>query len=43
LKGILTTVWIHQDKKTVIDRADRLGRWIYPIAMVLNFITAFFL
>jgi hypothetical protein len=43
LKGILTTVWLHQDKKGVIERADRLGRWIYPIAMVLNFVNAFFL
>jgi hypothetical protein len=42
LKGILTTVWLHQDKKGVIERADRLGRWIYPIAMVLNFVNAFF-
>ncbi|HVK00343.1 MAG TPA: hypothetical protein VM365_05730, partial [Gemmatimonadales bacterium] len=43
LKGILTTVWINQEKKDVIQRADRLGRWLYPVAMLVNFVAAFFL
>jgi len=43
LKGILTTVWLNQEKKAVIERADRIGRWLYPVAMVVNFVSAFFL
>jgi hypothetical protein len=43
LKGILTTVWVSHDDKAAIQRADRIGRWLYPVAMVVNFVSAFFL
>jgi gamma-aminobutyric acid receptor subunit beta len=43
LKGILTTVWVQRENKAFIERADRLGRWLYPVAMLVNFVAAFFL
>jgi hypothetical protein len=43
MKAILTIVWASQDKKPSIERADRIGRWFYPIGMALNAVNAFFL
>jgi hypothetical protein len=43
MKAILTIVWLHQDKKALVERADRVGRWLYPVGMLLNALNAFFL
>jgi hypothetical protein len=43
IKAILSIVWAQQDKKALIERADRIGRWLYPIGVMLNALNAFFL
>ena len=40
LKAILTTVWVQRDAKSIIRWTDRLGRWLYPVAVVLILLNA---
>ena len=40
LKAILTTVWLQRDNKAILARADRIGRWSYPVALVLVVVIA---
>jgi hypothetical protein len=35
LKAVLTMVWAQRDAKQLIQRVDRLGRMIYPVAVLL--------
>lgn len=41
LKALVTIVLAQGAKAHVIARADRWGRWLYPIAMLANFLFAF--
>jgi hypothetical protein len=38
LKGILTAVWLKHGKEELIDRVNVLGRWLYPVGMLANFV-----
>jgi hypothetical protein len=40
IKAILTTVWVQREATHVIQRVDRLGRWLYPIALLLVMVVA---
>jgi hypothetical protein len=40
IKAILTTRWVQQEATHVIETVDRLGRWLYPIALLLVMLTA---
>ena len=40
LKAILTTVLVQRDAKDVIRRVDRLGRWVYPAALMVVILVA---
>ena len=41
VKGILTIILAQSPDTRLIDRANRWGRWIYPLAMLVNFACAF--
>ncbi len=44
VKAILTIVWAGRpEKMSFINRADRTGRWLYPVGIVLNALNAYFL
>jgi hypothetical protein len=39
----IVSVWLkQQDRDEEIERANRIGRWIYPVGMALNITIAFF-
>jgi hypothetical protein len=40
VKAILTTKWVQQEATNVIHRVDILGRWLYPIALLLVMLIA---
>lgn len=40
IKAILMTRWVQQEATDVIQRVDHLGRWLYPIALLLVMLTA---
>jgi hypothetical protein len=42
MKGIFTVIWLHRERKALVERADRIGRWLYPAGMLLNALNAFF-
>jgi hypothetical protein len=35
LKAVLTTGWVHREAKETIRHVDQLGRWLYPIALLV--------
>jgi hypothetical protein len=35
-------IWLHRERKALVERADRIGRWLYPAGMLLNALNAFF-
>jgi hypothetical protein len=43
VKALLTVVLAQSPNATLIARADRWGRWLYPLAMMANFLFAFVL
>jgi len=44
MKAILTIVLAARpEKMALVERADRTGRWLYPVGMVLNGLNAYFL
>jgi len=43
MKAIMTVVLTPSPDPRLIDRANRWGRWIYPLAMLVNFVCAFLL
>jgi hypothetical protein len=42
MKGIFTVIWLDRGRKARVERADRIGRWLYPVGMLLNGLNAFF-
>jgi hypothetical protein len=42
MKGIFTVIWLHRERRARVERADRIGRWLYPVGMLLNGLNAFF-
>lgn len=40
IKAIVTAVWVRQDASERIRRADLVGRWAYPIAVLLVLVLA---
>jgi len=40
LKAILTTVWVQREASSVIRWTDRLGRWLYPLAVLMILLNA---
>jgi hypothetical protein len=41
MKGIFTVIWLHRERAALVERADRIGRWLYPAGMLLNGLNAF--
>jgi hypothetical protein len=41
LKAVLTLMVAQSPRAHIVERADRLGRWIYPFGMLVNFAIAF--
>jgi hypothetical protein len=41
MKGIFTVIWLHRERAALVERADRIGRWLYPAGMLLNALNAF--
>jgi hypothetical protein len=41
MKGIFTVIWLDRGRKARVERADRIGRWLYPVGMLLNGLNAF--
>jgi hypothetical protein len=41
-EAILTIVWLNRDKKALVSEPI-VGRWLYPVGMLLNALNAFFL
>ena len=40
VKAVLTLVISQSPRANLIERVDRVGRWLYPVAVVVNFIVA---
>lgn len=40
LKGVLAAAWQQDRGSKAVDRLDRLGRWLFPVAMLANFLIA---
>jgi hypothetical protein len=43
MKAVLTLVLAQGPHAALVDRANRWGRWIYPLGMLVNFALAFLL
>ena len=41
VKALTTTVLVETPKEPVLERANRLGRWLFPLAMLGNLALAF--
>jgi hypothetical protein len=42
MKAVLSLAVAQKGSAQVVERLDRWGRWVYPVAMLLNFVLAFF-
>ncbi len=40
LKAIMTTVWVEKEANMTIARVDRIGRWLYPLALLVIILAA---
>jgi hypothetical protein len=40
LKAVVTIAWSQRRDQAIIERIDRFGRWIYPVAITVNVIIA---
>jgi hypothetical protein len=36
MKAVSNLVWLSRNQSTLVERADRLGRWLYPVGMMVN-------